>query len=133
MLRAARAAKIPVLVGSAGTAGIDAQLARLVGIARDIAREDKLQFKLATIASEQDKGYLKRKLKEGRITPLASAPRLDEDVIERSAHIVGLCGIEPYIEALDHGAEVIISRRSSDTSIFAALPGVPGRNPATPW
>ncbi|HEX9434145.1 MAG TPA: acyclic terpene utilization AtuA family protein [Burkholderiales bacterium] len=133
MLRAARAAKIPVLVGSACTAGIDAQLARLVGIARDIAREDKLQFKLATIASEQDKGYLKRKLKEGRITPLANAPRFDEDVIERSAHIVGLCGIEPYIEALEHGAEVIIAGRSSDTSIFAALPVMRGCNPATAW
>src|SRR5882672_8395839 len=133
MLRAARAAKIPVLVGSACTAGIDAQLERLVGIARDIAREDKLQFKLATIASEQDKGYLKRKLKEGRITPLANALRLDEDVIERSAHIVGLCGIEPYIEALEHGAEVIIAGRSSDTSIFAALPVMRGCNPATAW
>ena len=47
MLRAGRAAKIPVIVGSACTAGIDEQLDRLVGIARDIAREDKLQFKLA--------------------------------------------------------------------------------------
>src|SRR5258708_39975302 len=104
MLRAARAAKIPVLVGSACTAGIDAQLARLVDIARDIAREDKLQFKLATIAREQDKGYLKRKLKEGRMTPLANAPRLDEDVIERSAPSVGLCRLAPYTEALQHDA-----------------------------
>jgi len=133
MLRAARAARIPVLIGSACTAGIDAQLERLVGIARDIAREDKLQFKLATIASEQDKGYLKRKLKEGRITPLANAPRLDESVIQRSEHIVGLCGIEPYIEALEHGAEVIIAGRSSDTSIFAALPVMRGCNAATAW
>jgi len=133
MLIAARAANIPAIVGSACTAGNDDQLARLVGIARDIAREDKLKFKLAVIHSEQDKDYLKKKLREGRIKPLANAPRLDEAVIDRSAHIVGMCGIEPYIEALQNGAEVIIAGRSSDTSIFAAMPVMRGFNPATVW
>ncbi|HKA45687.1 MAG TPA: acyclic terpene utilization AtuA family protein [Burkholderiales bacterium] len=133
MLLAGRAARIPVLVGSACCGGNDEQLERLVGIARGIAREEGLSFKLAAIHSEQDKGYLKRKLKEGRIKPLANAPRLDEAVIDRSAHIVGMCGIEPYIEAMDHGAEVIIAGRSSDTSIFSALPVMRGLNPATVW
>ena len=133
MLMAARAAKIPVLVGSACTAGNDDQLARLAGIARTIAREDGLHFKLAMIHCEQDKGYLKRKLREGKITPLANAPKLDEAVIDRSTHIVGMCGIEPYIEALQNGAEVIIAGRSSDTSIYSALPVMRGFNPATVW
>jgi len=133
MLIAARAAKIPAIVGSACTAGNDDQLARLAGIARDIAREDKLKFKLAVIHSEQDKDYLKKKLREGRIKPLANAPKLDEAVIDRSAHIVGMCGIEPYIEALQNGAEVVIAGRSSDTSIFAAMPVMRGFNPATVW
>ena len=133
MLVAARAAKIPVIVGSAGTAGTDSQLERLTRTARDIAREDKLSFKLAAIRSEQDKGYLKQKLREGRIRPLANAPRLDAAVIDRSAHIVGMCGVEPYIEALRNGADVVIAGRSSDTSIFAALPMMKGCNPATVW
>ena len=133
MLIAARAAKIPAIVGSACTAGNDDQVARLVGIAREIAREDKLKFKLAVIDSEQNKEYLKNKLREGRIKPLANAPHLDETVIDRSAHIVGMCGIEPYIEALQQGAEVIIAGRSSDTSIFAAMPVMRGFNPATVW
>ncbi|HUF81846.1 MAG TPA: acyclic terpene utilization AtuA family protein [Burkholderiales bacterium] len=133
ILKAARAAGIPAIVGSACTAGTDAQLERLAGIARHIAREEQLSFKLAAIRSEQDKGYLKRKLREGRISPLANAPALDEHVIERSAHIVGMCGIEPYIEALENGAEVILAGRSSDTSIFAALPVMRGINPATVW
>jgi hypothetical protein len=133
MILAARAAKIPVIVGSACTAGTDAQLARLAGIARDIAREDKLSFKMAAIHSEQDKGYLKQKFREGKIRPLANAPHLDEAVIDRSAHIVGMCGIEPYIEALNNGAEVILAGRSSDTSIFSAMPVMKGINPATVW
>ncbi len=133
MLLAGRAAGIPVLVGSACTAGTDAQLERLTGIARDIAREEKLNFKLATIASEQDKNYLKRRLREGRIKPLANAPVFDEAVIDRSSHIVGMCGAEPYIEALQNGADVVIAGRSSDTSIFAAMPMMKGFNPATVW
>lgn len=133
MLLAARAAKVPVIVGSACTAGSDFQLERLVGIARDIAREEKLNFKLAAIRSEQDKGYLKRKLRERKITPLANAPEFNEEVIDRSAHIVGMAGIEPFVEALEHGAEVVIAGRSSDTSIFSAIPVMRGINPATVW
>ena len=133
MLNAARAARIPAIVGSACTAGNDEQLARLTDIARAIAREDKLKFKLAIIHSEQDKGYLKTKLREGRIKALANAPDISAAVIDRSAHIVGMCGTEPYIEALKSGAEVIIAGRSSDTSIFAALPVMRGFNPATVW
>ncbi len=133
MLLAARAAKIPVIVGTACTAGNNDQLARLVGIARDIAREEKLSFRLAAIHCEQDKGYLKQKLREGKITPLANAPEISAAVIDRSAHIVGMCGIEPYIEALQNGAEVIIAGRSSDTSIYSAMPVMNGFNPATVW
>src|SRR5262245_16810227 len=53
MLLAGRAARIPVLVGSACCAGNDDQLERLTGIAREIAREEKLSFKLAAVHSEQ--------------------------------------------------------------------------------
>lgn len=133
MLLAGRAAKIPVIVGSACTSGSDPHLERLTRIAREIAREEKLKFKLAAIHSEQDKDYLKSKLRAGKITPLANPPHLDEAVIDRSAHIVGMAGIEPFVEALENGAEVIIAGRSSDTSIFSAMPVMKGFNPATVW
>ena len=133
ILLAARAAKIPAIIGSACTAGTDDQVQRLVRIAREIAREDKLSFKLATIRSEQSKDYLKQKLREGRIKPLANAPRLDEAVIDRSTHIVGMSGIEPFIEALQNGADVVLAGRSCDTSIFSALPVMRGINPACVW
>ena len=133
MLLAGRAAKVPVIIGSACTAGTDAQVDRLVGIAREIAREEKLTFKLAAIRCEQDKTYLKRKLREGKVTPLANAPVFDEAVIDRSTHIVGMAGIEPFVEALENGADVVIAGRSSDTSIFSAMPVMRGLNPATVW
>lgn len=133
ILLAARAAKIPAIIGSACTAGTDGQVQRLVRIAYEIAREEKLNFKLATIRSEQNKDYLKKKLREGRIKPLANAPKLDEAVIDRSTHIVGMCGIEPFVEALQNGADVVLAGRSSDTSIFSAMPVMRGINPAAVW
>src|SRR3977135_3093341 len=73
ILIAARTARIPAIIGSACTAGTDSQVERLVGIAHEIAREEKLKFKLAAIHSEQKRDYLKQKLREGRIKPLANA------------------------------------------------------------
>jgi Acyclic terpene utilisation family protein AtuA len=132
-LLAARSAGVPLLIGSAGTAGSDATLAWTVEVVREIAREEDLHFKLAAIHSEQDKAYLKQRLAEGRIRPLRPAPHLDEAVIERSAHIVGMMGAEPFIRAIEQGAEVVIAGRSSDTSIFAAVPTMREADPALAW
>jgi len=133
MLLAGRTARIPVIVGSACTSGSDVQLQRLIDIAREIAREEKLSFRLGAIHSEQDKGYLKRKLREGMVRPLINAPQLDDAVIDRSTHIVGMAGVEPFIEALEQGCDVVIAGRSSDTSIFAAIPVMRGISSATAW
>jgi len=121
-LLGARSKRIPLLIGSAGTAGADPNLDWTVNIAKEIAREEGLHFKMAVIHSEQDKGYLKRKLAEGKIKPLKPAPPYNEEVIDRSEHIVGMMGAEPFIRALEEGADVVIAGRSSDTSIYAAIP-----------
>lgn len=121
MLRGALANKIPLLVGSCGTAGGEAHLQLVRDIVEEIAKEEGLSFTLGLIHAEQDKSYLKRKLAEGRIRPLDPAPHLDEAVIDRSIRIVGMMGAEPYLKALDMGADVVLAGRSSDTSMFSAL------------
>src|SRR5260370_21219081 len=44
-----------------------------------------------------------------------------------------MMGVEPMQEALRSGAEVVVAGRSSDTSIFAALPLLEGYAPAVVW
>jgi hypothetical protein len=132
-LKGARRLGIPLLIGSAGTAGADAQVDLVADIVRDIAKKEGLGFKLALIKGEQDKRYLKRRLQEGRIKPLSPAPRFDEATIDRSEHIVGMMGAEPFINALEAGAEVVIAGRASDTAIFASVPLMRGFNPAMAW
>jgi hypothetical protein len=133
MLKAARKAKVPLLVGSAGTAGGAPHLQQFKEIALEIAREENLSFSLALIHSEQKKDYLKQRLRGGRVTPLKPAPDFDESVIDRAERIVGMMGEEPYLRALDHGADVVIAGRSSDCAIFAGIPIKMGIAPGLAW
>lgn len=122
MLLGARKLKVPLLLGSAGTGGNDDQLEIMATLAREIAQEEGLSFQLALIHAEQKKDYLKKRLLEGRVKPLSPAPEFNNAVIDRSAHIVGMMGAEPWQRALEAGADVVIAGRSSDTAIFASVP-----------
>src|SRR4051812_1809966 len=122
MLIAARRARVPLLIGSAATAGGAPHVALFRRIVEEIAAEEGLSFAMALIHAEQDKAYLKRRLHEGRITPLDPAPDFDAGTIDRATRIVGMMGEEPWMRALDAGAEVIIAGRSSDCAIFAGIP-----------
>lgn len=122
MLMGARRSGIPLMIGSAGTAGGDAHLQWAYEIVKEIAKEENLHFKLALIHSEQQKEYIKKNFLKGKIKPLNPAPEINEKIIDRSERIVGMMGAEPYIRALSEGAEVILAGRSSDTAIFAAYP-----------
>ena len=73
------------------------------------AREDGLRFKMAQIHAEQDKGTVKRLRAAGRVRGLAHQPDLTDEVIDRSSRIVGMMGPEPFIEALDNGAQVVLA------------------------
>lgn len=133
MLRGARRKRIPLIIGSAGTAGGNPHVEWMLEILNEIAREEALSFRLAVILSEQDKDYIKGKLRSGRVTALYPALDYDEAVIDRSARIVGMMGAEPFMRALGDGAEVIIAGRASDTAIFSALPIMHGIPEAVAW
>ena len=125
--------KIPFIIGSAGLGGNRAGVAFFREIIEEVAREKGLNFRLAIINSEQDKDYLKRRLRAGKITPLAPAEPLTEEIIDRSAHIVGMMGTEPVIEALQQGADIVLCGRISDSAMFAAVPIMKGVPLAQAW
>lgn len=133
MLVAAREARIPLIVGSAGTAGGDLNLAWALDVLQEIAREEDLHFRLGVVHAEQDKQYLKARLREERLRALHPAPPISEHVIDRSAHIVGMMGPEPITAALDRGAHVVLAGRASDTSLFAAIPIARGYPEGLVW
>jgi hypothetical protein len=133
ILTRAIANRLPLVIGSAGTSGSDIGLDWLSGIVREIAREHGLHFKMARIHSEQSKETVRRHLKAGKVRSLAPMGPLTEEMIDESLHIVGMMGVEPIQEAFNGGAQVVIGGRSSDTSIFAALPLLEGYDPGLCW
>ena len=133
LIKAARQAGVPLLIGSAGTAGGEPHLAIVRDVVTEIAREEGLSFRFALIHAEQDKGYLKNRLRQGRVKPLKPAPPFDAGVIERAERIVGMMGEEPFLRAIDHGADVVIAGRASDCAIFAGLPIRMGVAPGLAW
>lgn len=125
MLRAARAQRIPLLVGSALTSGANVSLAQAVEIVRELAREDGVSFRMAVISAELDKADLKRRLAQTPFESLGPEP-LTPQTIDRCGPIVAQMGVEPFMKALDAGAQVIIAGRACDDAIFAALPMLKG-------
>ena len=126
MLLAAREAKIPLLIGSATTNGSRRTLAIMVALVHEVAREHRLSFKLAIIDAEIDKAYLKDKLGTTTIEPMGPEGALSVQTIDAAGPIVAQMGMEPFMQALDAGAEVIIAGRACDDAVFAALPVLRG-------
>ena len=132
LLKARDALKVPLIIGSCGTSGRDLGVDWMALIARGIASEERLHFKMALIKSDQSKAYLKKRLAEHRIRPLFPAPPISEQVID-SSHIVGMMGTEPIQAALAAGADVVLAGRASDSALYAAIPLTLGADPGLSW
>lgn len=126
VIEAARTLDVPLLIGSAGTAGAAPQVDATVAMVRAIARERGLAFRLATIRSDIPADVVVDAARSGRLAPLGRMPMPTEAEIRASTHIVGQCGTETFRRALALDADVVIAGRACDTAIFAALPEMLG-------
>jgi hypothetical protein len=134
MLTAGAAAQIPLIVGSAGTSGTDTGVDWVAGIVDDIARAQNLHhLRVTRIYSEQTIDGIAAALADGKISPLPPAGALELGTVRRCDHVVGLMGAEPIMAALEHGADVVIAGRATDTAVIAALPLLRGIEPGPTW
>ncbi len=133
LIIAAAGAGVPLLIGSCGTSGADAGLDWTAEIALEIVREHGLEPKIALLYSEQNPVILKGKADAGRITPLAPAAHITHALIDSCDHIVALMGTEPYIAAIQRGANIVLGGRTTDTAVLAAIPIMKGAPPGPAW
>ncbi len=133
LLRGAVANRIPMMIGTCGGAGAEPHLQACAAIVREIAREEGLRFKLALIHAEQDKAFVRKRLREGRVRPLGGAGAMAEETVERAVRIVGLMGPEPHRAALEAGAQVILAGRGTDPAPWVALAMHRGLPAAPSW
>lgn len=120
MLKAGVPQGIPIVIGTAGGSGGDSHLEWNRQIILEIAREQKLRFKMAVIHAQIEKSSIESALDAGWVKPLSPAPELGRDALEDTVSIVAQMGIEPIIKALDAGAQVVLAGRCYDPAVFAA-------------
>jgi hypothetical protein len=122
VLLGARQADVPLVIGSAGSAGAAPHLEGTLAMIRDIARSEGLRFRMGVIRADMPRVLLKQAVREGRMTGMDGMTPLTEQDVDDAAHIVGQMGMGPFRRALAEGVDVIIAGRACDTAIFASLP-----------
>lgn len=120
MVEAAQQTGAPAILGSSGMAGGDRNVELMLGIAKEVFAELKVEnAKVAVIGAELDPGIVIRELRSGALRPTGLGPELSEEALREST-IVGQMGIHPLITALESGAQFIIAGRSCDIALFAS-------------
>ena len=126
VLRAARGLDVPLVIGTAGSAGAGPHLDATLGMLRDIARADGLRFRMAVMRADMPRAVLLDAVRSGRVSGFDGMPALTEEEVVEAAHIVGQMGMGPFRKALEADVDVIVAGRACDTAIFASLPVVLG-------
>ena len=122
MLSAALSEGIPLIIGSAGGCGGEPHLEWTLKIIREIAEENGFTFKMAVLHAEIRKDIILERIRNGRLVSLSPAPDLTENELGQTVRVVGQMGVEPFIKALETGAQVIVAGRAYDPAVFAAVP-----------
>lgn len=128
MMRAASKAGIPIVVGTSGQAGGNLNLDWTREIVVEVARELGIAPKIACLYSEQSKETIKAKNAAGKIRPLPPMGPLEDATVDSCEHIVAAMGPEPFMAALDAGADIILGGRTTDTAAiccYALWKGAP--------
>ncbi len=122
LMKAQADSGVPIIVGTSGQAGGRLNLDWTRDIVLEVARELGVSPRIAMIHCEQDKATVKRLNAEGRITPLPPSRALDDETVDACEHIVAALGVEPFVAALEEGADIILAGRATDTAVIAAYP-----------
>ena len=133
MVKGGVEAGVPVFIGSAGGSGSNPQVDWTLDILREICEEQNITPKVVVLRSEISKEKLKSKIENDKITPLGPIAPLTFDDADNSHRVVAMMGIEPFQEALETGAQVVIAGRSSDAAIYASVPLRLGADPGLSW
>ncbi len=133
MMRGAWPTRIPILIGTSGQAGGDLNLAWTRDIVIEIARELGITPKIALIHSELSRETVKAKSRAGRIRPLPPLGPLEDVTVDKCEHIVAALGPEPFIAALQAGADIVLAGRTTDTAVIAAYPIMLGAGAGAAW
>ncbi|KAF2160626.1 hypothetical protein M409DRAFT_29014 [Zasmidium cellare ATCC 36951] len=133
VLMIAHERRFKVLIGSSGGHGTNEHVAHFVDVINQICREEGYSFKIATILAEVPIDLIKSHIKAGTCTPCGPVPELTADEVEKCPRVLAQMGYEPFLEALNGGAEIIIGGRAYDPSMYTAACIPRGVDPGIAW
>ncbi|PCH44784.1 hypothetical protein WOLCODRAFT_139234 [Wolfiporia cocos MD-104 SS10] len=135
LLLAATKYKIPVLIGSCGGSGTNAQVDLFAEIIRELSDAHGYHLRVAKIYSEFDKDTVKSRIEQGKVGPCGPVPPLTAEGVDETVVIVGQMGAEPYLAALsvEEPVDIILGGRAYDPAPFAAVCLKRGINPGIAW
>jgi len=133
LMKAGAEAGIPLIIGTCGQAGGDLNVDWTRDICLEVARELAIQPRIALLYSELDKADLKARNAAGRVRPLPPLGPLEDASIDVCEHIVAAMGPEPYMAALEAGADIILGGRTTDTAVIAAFALLHGAPSGPAW
>ncbi len=135
MLEACNKYKIPVLIGSAGGTGTNAQVDYIMGLVREISEAKGYKLKAAAIYADVPRQVIKQRLQDGRIGPCGPVAELMPEDIDAAENIVAQMGAEPFVKALEEAPDldIIVAGRAYDPAPYAALCLRRGFNPGVAW
>ena len=94
-LLGARSIDVPLVIGSAGSAGAAPHLEATLAIIRDIARAEGLHFRLGVLRADLSRDMLRASVRAGAVKGIDDMPALTEEEVNEAAHIVGQMGMGP--------------------------------------
>jgi len=123
MLLASRKLGVPMIIGSANDCGTNKGVDKFIRIVKEVAKENSLPpFTLASIRCTLNKQFVQNALTKGaRITGLDGRSDLTQQDIDKTDNMIAVMGAEPIQRAVEGGADVIITSRTSDCCIFAGF------------
>ena len=133
MIKASHELNIPITIGSCGTCGVDEGVDFMEEICQEILSEEGFSAKIVKVYTEQDPDTMKAKLHEGKIKPLGTRVEVTDEVLDSCSHIVAAAGVEPFIRALQEGADIVLCGRATDTAVLACMPIIKGCSEAAAW
>src|SRR5215467_13369571 len=107
---------IPLVIGSAGSAGAKPHLEQTLAIVREIAREEGLHFRLAVLRADIERTVLKAALRSNGVVPIDDMPALDATEVDAAAYIVGQMGLIALQCAVAAGRKIVEHCRICDTA-----------------
>jgi len=133
LMLARHQAGIPLIIGSCGTCGTDSMVDWMYTITCAIAEELGQSLRVARLYSSQKNTTLVKALDTDKIHTLQPKVNLSSTLIERCDNIVALAGVEQINAALEHGPDIVLAGRTTDTAVIAALPLQRGAAVGAAW